>query len=150
MNMGHEIPLRMKPEGDRGYLEQLTKAVFQAGFSWVVIRDKWPNFIQVFDEFKVNTVADYGDGDLERILNDPGIVRNGRKVVATIENARTMQHLAEDHGSFHDYLRSLDGLTYSEKRKILTKQFMNLGPTGLFTFLWSVDEPVPSWGERNK
>lgn len=150
MSMGHEIPQRNKPKDDSGYLEQLTRAVFQAGFSWVVIRDKWPNFVQAFDDFSVDSVADYSDGDLERLLSDPGIVRNGRKVVATIENARTMQHLAGTHGSFHSYLRSLDSLPYAEKRKTLTKQFKNLGPTGVFTFLWTVDEPVPSWEERNQ
>ena len=150
MSMGREVPPRIKPKGDSGYFQQLTRAVFQSGFSWAVIRDKWPNFVQAFDGFSVDAVADYGDGDLERLLSDPGIVRNGRKIVATIENARTIQHLAQTHGSFHNYLRSLDNLTYAEKRKELTKQFRNLGPTGVFVFLWCVDEPVPSWEERNK
>jgi len=150
MSMGHEIPPRIKPENDSGYFEQLTKAVFQSGFSWAVIRDKWPNFVRAFDGFSVDSVAGYSDGDLERLLNDPGIVRNGRKVVATIENARIFQRLASNHGSFYDYLRSLDGLSYAKKRRTLTKQFRNLGPTGVFVFLWCVDEPVPSWEERNK
>ena len=38
-----EIPERVRPVGDNGYFEQLTKAIFQAGFSWSVIRQKWPN-----------------------------------------------------------------------------------------------------------
>ena len=42
--MSFEIPERKKPVNDDGYLEELTKAIFQAGFSWRVIRDKWPNF----------------------------------------------------------------------------------------------------------
>jgi len=150
MSMGHEIPPRAKPDDDNGYLEQLTKAIFQSGFSWAVIRDKWPDFLRAFDAFSVNAVADYDDGSLERLLNDPGIVRNGRKVVATIQNARTIQRLAREHGSFHNYLRTLDGLPYAEKRRTLTRQFKNLGPTGVFVFLWCVDEPVPSWEERNK
>ena len=150
MSMGHEIPPRVKPENDDGYLEQLTRSVFQAGFSWTVIRDKWHNFTQAFDGFSVDGVASYGETDLERLLSDPGIVRNGRKIVSTIENAHTIQQLSQRHGSFHSYLRSLDGLSYPEKRKVLTKQFRNVGPTGLFTFLWCVDEPVPSWEERDK
>ena len=150
MSVGHEIPHRAKPDTDDGYLEQLTRAVFQSGFSWAVIRDKWPDFVQAFDGFSVDAVADYSDCDLERLLNNPGIVRNGRKIVATIENARTFQHLAETHGSFYNYLRSLDGLPYSEKRQVLIKHFRNLGPTGVFVFLWRVDEMVPSWEERNK
>ena len=150
MQAGHEIPSRVRPRSDDGYLEEMTKAVFQAGFSWAVIRDKWPNFIRAFDGFNVNSVADYNDDDLERLLSDSGIVRNGRKVVATMVNARTIQGLAQEHGSFHDYLRSLDGLTYAQKRKALTRQFSHLGPTGVFVFLWRGDEPVPEWEERNR
>ena len=150
MQAGHEIPPQAKPQSDDGYLEEMTKAVFQAGFSWAVIRDKWPNFIRAFDGFNVNSVADYNDDDLERLLSDSGIVRNGRKVVATLVNTRTIQGLAQEHGSFHDYLRSLDGLTYAQKRKALTRQFSHLGPTGVFVFLWRVDEPVPEWEERNR
>ena len=40
MHMGHETPPYVKPESDDGYLEQLSRAVFQSGFSWAVIRDK--------------------------------------------------------------------------------------------------------------
>ena len=57
MSMGHEIPPRIKPENDSGYFEQLTKAVFQSGFSWAVIRDKWPNFVRAFDGFSLDSVA---------------------------------------------------------------------------------------------
>ena len=149
MAHGHEIPPRVKPTDDRGYLEMLTKAVFQSGFSWMVIRQKWPDFQRAFEGFNVQRVASYGDADLERLVADPGIVRNRRKVMATIENARTMVDLADEHSSFHGYLRTLDSLLYSQKRKLLVDQFANLGPTGLFVFLWLVDEPVPEWEERN-
>ena len=148
--MGHEVPPRNRPENDDGYFEELTRAVFQSGFSWTVIRDKWPNFVQAFDGFSVGSVADYSDGDVERLLGNSGIVRNGRKIVATIDNARTIQRLAQEHGSFHNYLRSLDGQPYSQKRKALATQFKNIGPTGVFVFLWRVDEPVPEWDERDK
>ena len=149
MHIGHEIPPRAKPKDDGGYFEMLTKAVFQSGFSWLVIREKWPDFQRAFDGFSFPKVASYGDGDLQRLLMDSGIVRNRRKILATIENARTIADLADEHGSFYGYLRSLDGLSYAEKRKTLTTQFRNLGPTGVFVFLWTVDEPVPSWEERN-
>jgi DNA-3-methyladenine glycosylase I len=114
-----------------------------------VIRQKWPDFQRAFDGFQVHRVAAYGEDDLERLLADPGIVRNRRKVMATIENARTMVDLADEHGSFHGYLRTLDSLSYAQKRKRLVDQFHSLGPTGLFVLLWMVDEPVPDWEERN-
>jgi DNA-3-methyladenine glycosylase I len=148
--MPYEVPPRKRPEGDNGYLDELTKAIFQAGFSWRVIRDKWPNFQQAFDGFDLATVAGYGEPDVERLVADPGIVRNRRKIEATIHNARVMWELIQEHGSFYAYLRSLDERDYAGRRKELSQRFKNLGPTGVFTFLWCVDEEVPDWEDRKK
>lgn len=147
--MPHEIPARQRHASDNGYLEEMTKAIFQAGFSWKVIREKWPNFQRAFAQFDVDTVAAYDVHDMERLLADTGIVRNGRKIDATIQNAQTMQRLVSEHGSFFSYLRTLDRLQYPQRRAELRRQFKNLGPTGVFVFLWCVDEPVPSWEDRN-
>ena len=146
--MSHEIPPRQRPADDNGYFEQLSKSIFQAGFSWRVIRDKWPNFERAFDAFDIATVAGYGEPDIERLANDKGIVRNRRKIQATIQNARLMWDLIQEHGSFYAYLRSLDELEYAGRREELSKRFANLGPTGVFTFLWCVDEAVPRWEDR--
>jgi DNA-3-methyladenine glycosylase I len=148
--MPREIPPRKKPRDDNGYFEELTKAIFQAGFSWRVIRDKWPNFQKAFDGFDVTTVAGYAEPDVERLVADAGIVRNRQKIQATIQNARTMWALIEEHGSFHAYLRSLDEMDYAGRRKELSGQFKNLGPTSVFVFLWCVDEAVPDWEDRAK
>jgi DNA-3-methyladenine glycosylase I len=145
-----EIPPRKQPADDNGYFEELTRAIFQAGFSWRVIRDKWPNFQKAFDGFDIVTVAGYAEPDIERLVNDKGIVRNRRKIEATVHNARVAWDLIQGHGSFHAYLRSLDGLDYAGRRKELSDRFQNLGPTGVFTFLWCVDEEVPDWEDRNK
>jgi DNA-3-methyladenine glycosylase I len=146
--MPYEIPPRKKPSGDNGYFEELTKAIFQAGFSWRVIRDKWSNFQRAFDQFDIAAIAGYGEPDVERLLGDKGIVRNRRKIEATVHNARIAWELLEEHGSFHAYLRSLDGLDYAGRRRELSRRFKNLGPTGVFTFLWCVDEQVPAWEDR--
>jgi DNA-3-methyladenine glycosylase I len=146
--MTYEVPPRKRPSGDNGYLEELTKAIFQAGFSWRVIRDKWPNFQVAFDGFDLATVAGYGQPDVERLVEDATIVRNRRKIESTIHNARVMWDLCQEHGSFHAYLRSLDSLDYAGRRTALTHQFRNLGPTGAYVFLWCVDEDVPEWEQR--
>lgn len=148
--MPYEIPPRKKPTGDNGYFEELTKAIFQAGFSWQVIRDKWPNFQKAFDGFDIAVVAGYGEPDVERLASDTGIVRNRRKIEATIHNARVMWDLVQEYGSFQAYLRTLDELEYADRRQTLSTRFKNLGPTGVFTFLWCVDENVPAWEDRKK
>ncbi len=144
----HEIPPRVSPDGDSGYLEELTKAIFRAGFNWRVVREKWDNFRQSFHGFDPRVVATYGVDDVERLFADRGIIRNKRKILATIENARTVLALAAEHGSFHNYLRTLDHVDYRQRVAVLTGQFLGLGRTGAFVFLHCVNEETPSWQER--
>jgi 3-methyladenine DNA glycosylase Tag len=146
--LGYIIPPRRVPDDDDGYLEALAQAVFQAGFSWRVVRDKWPNFRRAFDGFHVDTVARYDVDDIDRLLADSGIIRNGRKIEAVIANARVMRDIRAEYGSFHAYLRSLDALPYPKRRAALARRFKWLGRTGVFTFLWCVGEDVPEWEER--
>ncbi len=139
---------RIRPDGDNGYFEELTKAIFRSGFNWRVVHEKWPAFQQAFDGFNLETVAFYGQEDIDRLSNDRSIVRNRRKILGTIDNARRTLELVEEHGSFLRYLRSLDGLDYHETVAALTGQFVGLGRTGAFVFLRCVDEETPDWQDR--
>ena len=143
----YEIPPRVTPENDNEYLEQMTKAIFQAGFSGAVIRNKWDHFKEAFDQFDFNTVAEYRLEELNRLATDKGIVRNKQKIGAVVENANEMKKIGEEFGSFKNYLDSLPE-DYYERVKILTKRFKNLGRTSAFVFLFCVNEPVPKWEER--
>ena len=143
-----ERPPKITPGGDDGYLEELTKAIFRAGFSWPVIREKWDGFMQSFDQFRLERVAAYGPDDLERLFEDRSIVRNRRKIIGTVENARTMLELIEEYGSFHLYLRSLDHLDYYGRVKVLIRPFAGLGRTSAFVFLHCVNEETPAWADR--
>ncbi|MEM9179622.1 MAG: DNA-3-methyladenine glycosylase I [Pseudomonadota bacterium] len=100
----HGVSDLTKISDDR-YLAEMTKAVFSAGFSWKVIRNKWDGFESAFDGFQPNRVAFYADEDLDRLLADKGIVRNGQKITATIANARFVAETAKAHGSFGAFLR---------------------------------------------
>jgi len=143
----YEIPPRAVPENDAGYFEKITQAVFQAGFSWQVIRNKWPGFQRAFANFDIDAVAAFTAEDVERLLEDKGIVRNGRKIEATISNAHICQELVGEYGSFAAYLRSMDGQPYAKREKTLCKQFKFMGPMGAYFFHWSVGEDVPEYHE---
>ena len=143
-----EIPPKITPDSDSGYLDELTKAIFRSGFSWQVVREKWENFQREFRDFDLPAVASFGVEDFTRLAADPGIVRNKRKILATIDNAQTMLMLVFEHGSFYSYLRTLDGLGYYARVKVLVSQFSCLGPTGAFVFLHGVNEDTPPWAER--
>lgn len=80
------------------WLEAMAKALFQAGFSWLLIEQKWPSFRTAFDGFDVATVAHYRDEDLDRLLSDKAIVRNGAKLSAVIENARFLLRVESNYG----------------------------------------------------
>lgn len=142
------IPPRKVPESDDGYLEEMTRAIFQSGFSWKVVDQKWPSFREAFEGFSVERVAQFDDRDVDRLLQDEGIVRNGRKIEATIKNAAEIRSIQEEFGSFQDYLRSMDGKGYRLVSDELQSRFSHLGRTGAFVFLWSVGEDVPDWEDR--
>lgn len=89
---------------DARFLAGMAKAVFSSGFSWQVIEKKWPGFEIAFEKFDPKRVAAYTDEDVDRLLKDTRIVRNGAKIMATIENARFIVATAKEHGSFGKFL----------------------------------------------
>ena len=89
---------------DARLLAAMAKAVFSSGFSWEVIEKKWPGFEAAFDRFDPKKVAVYGDEKIDALLKDTRIVRNGAKIMATIQNARFIVATAKAHGSFAKFL----------------------------------------------
>ncbi len=80
-----------RPVRDEGELfERLTLEAFQSGLSWLTILRKRPAFRAAFAGFDAGVVAGFGPADVERLLGDAGIVRNRRKIEATIVNARAV------------------------------------------------------------
>jgi len=132
-----------RPPSDDAYFENMTRVIFQAGLSWKMIDKKWPNFRKVFENFSIDRVAKFSDSNLARLLADKGIVRNRRKIEATINNAKEFQKIKKEFGSFQSYLDSLDkSQNYAFAIKELSKQFRHLGPSSARTFLYSVGEDV--------
>lgn len=94
----------LKSRTDAWWLGEMTKAVFQSGFSWKVIKAKWPGFEAAFDGFDPHKVAMYSDDDVARLTSDTRIVRNGAKIMATVANAQFVLDTAKEHGSFGEFL----------------------------------------------
>ena len=74
------------PERDDEYFERMTHVVFQAGMPWEMIDARWSNFKEAFAQFSIEKVSNFTQKDVERLLNDTGIIRNKRKILSTIEN----------------------------------------------------------------
>ena len=84
--------------GDQAYFERLTLEAFQSGLSWLVILRKRDGFRAAFAHFDPTVVANFGEVDVARLLEDARIVRNRRKIEATITNARALVRLWDSDG----------------------------------------------------
>ena len=136
-------PPRRRPADLAGYLEALSRPVFQAGMSWRVIDAKWEGIREAFSGFDPVTVAEYGSADIARLLGDPRVVRSKAKIEATIDNAQALLELDAEYAGFACYLRTRGG--FEGTVADLKRQFRFIGDSGAYHFLWSVDEPTPPY-----
>jgi DNA-3-methyladenine glycosylase I len=147
---GHEV------RGDSPMLERMVLEGFQSGLSWSTILRKRENFRAAFSGFDPDAMAKFGDQDVERLMQDTGIVRNRRKVEAAITNARATVALRERGGSLSDLVWSHapaprpqpptsweDVPASTEESKVLAKAlkaegFVFVGPTTMYALMQAV------------
>jgi DNA-3-methyladenine glycosylase I len=89
---------------DRALFELLILEGAQAGLSWTTILRKRENYRRAFDGFDFDKIAAYGEGDVERLVADASIVRNGLKITSAIDNARAFIAVRQEFGSFDAYV----------------------------------------------
>jgi 3-methyladenine DNA glycosylase Tag len=143
--MDDRAPPRRTPANLAGYLEALSRPVFQAGISWRVIEAKWDGIRDGFAGFAPEVVAVYGPDDIGRLLADPRVICTKAKIEATIDNAQALIELDAEYGGFGRYLRSHAG--FGQTVADLKRQFRFIGDSGAYHFLWSVNEPTPPYSE---
>ena len=96
-----------KPVKDDNVLfEFLILESAQAGLSWITILRKREGYRKAFSDFNYKKIAKYTDQDVERLLEDPGIIRNKLKITSTINNAKIFMEIQKEFGSFYNYLYS--------------------------------------------
>lgn len=91
---------------DRTHFEFLILESAQAGLSWITILRKREGYREAFAQFDPEKVARFTEADVDRLLQNPGIVRNRRKIEAAIKNAKAFLAIQEEFGSFDAYLWS--------------------------------------------
>ena len=127
------------PQRDDAVLfERLVLEINQAGLSWGLMLKKRPAFRLAFRDFDVDKVARFGARDVQRLLNDAGIIRNRLKVAAAIENARRIRDLRQSHGSFAAWLDSQHPLSKPDWVKLFKRQFVFTGGEITGEFLMSL------------
>ena len=102
----HDTEWGVPVHGDVPLLERITLEAFQSGLSWLTILRKREAFRSAFAGFDPEVVAGYGEPDVLRLMADAGIVRNRRKIEATITNARALLQLQDAGGSLDELVWS--------------------------------------------
>jgi DNA-3-methyladenine glycosylase I len=143
-----QAPTQIEPTGLADYLDVITRAVFQSGMSWRVVEAKWDGFRKAFAGFDPDTVAAFADDDVERLVADTGIIRNRRKIEATVTNAQAILALDGEPGGFVGWLRSQED--FDATVAALRGEFRFVGDTGAYYFLYVVGEDVPTHEEWMK
>ena len=115
-------------EDDRLF-ERLVLEINQAGLSWLTILKKKQGFFDAFEGFNIDKVAAYGEAERARLLADASIIRNRRKIEACIANARAVQGIQREHGTFRAWFyEGLPGSDLAELQRALRKTFAFMGP----------------------
>ena len=140
-----QAPTQITPTDLADYLGVITRAVFQSGISWRVVEAKWSGFREAFAGFDPTAVAAFDDDDVERLVADQRIIRNRRKIEATVTNAQAMLALEDQPGGFLGWLRGQDD--FDATVAALRGEFRYLGDLGAYYFLYVVGEDVPSHDE---
>lgn len=124
-------------EDDNELFARLILEINQAGLSWTTILKKKDNFFKAFDNFEIAKVARYGQKQVDRLLQDEGIIRNRLKVAAAISNAKTILALQKEYGSFKNWLDHHHPLTKEEWVKLFRQNFRFTGGEIVGEFLMS-------------
>ncbi len=141
----HGPPPKIHPTSLSDYLGALAHAVLEPGLSWEVIDAKWPGIVEAFDGFDPEKVAAYTPPDIERLMRDPRIVRNRRKIEAIVYDAGELIVLDRENGSFREWLHGHG--SYDDTVADLRRHFRFIGESNAYHFLYVVDENVPTHEE---
>ena len=131
---------------DHRYLAGMTKCVFNAGFSWKVVEQKWDGFEAAFFGFEPRRVVALNDEDLDGLMHNPQIIRHGQKIRATRDNARFVLDLAQEHGSAGHFFATWPGDDIVGLWALLKKRGSRLGGASGQYFLRfaGIDTPIMS------
>ena len=153
----HDIEWGAPSYNDRHLFEMLVLESMQSGLSWITILRKREAFRTAFKNFEIESVARFTEKKIEKLLADPGIIRNRAKILATIENAKAATKVLQKTDSLADFLwETVGGVpkqnswksgseipALTDESKALAKRlkehgFKFLGPTTCYAFMQAV------------
>lgn len=110
----------------------------QAGLSWDTILKKEDNFRNAYSNFDIQKIARYAEKDIDRLLNDAGIIRNRLKIHAAIYNAKHILKIQKEYGSLFLWIKKQEAADTKEWVKLFKKEFKFVGGEIVHEFLMSI------------
>ena len=123
---------------DNELFGRLILEINQAGLSWETILKKEEHFRRAYNNYDISKIAVYTPADVQRLMDDSGIIRNKLKINAAIENAKAVIELQKEFGSFENWLEHNHPKTKEEWVKIFKKTFRFTGGEIVNEFLMSI------------
>ncbi|MGM0479047.1 MAG: DNA-3-methyladenine glycosylase I [Bacteroidota bacterium] len=133
----HDKDYGFPVKNDDELFGRLILEINQAGLSWSTILKKAPRFRKAYDQFSVEKIACYSDSDIERLMNDAGIIRNRKKITSAIHNAKVVQEIQQEWGSFENWLDDKKSLSLKSWVKVFRARFKFTGEKIIDEFLMS-------------
>ena len=150
----HDEEWGRRVDGEAAYLERLTLEAFQSGLSWSTILNKRPAFREVFHDFDAEAIAAFDQDDVERLMQEPRIVRNRMKIEAAVANARATVALRDDGGleqlvlSFRpddapepattEQMATTSAESVALSKELKRRGFAFVGPTTMFALMEAI------------
>jgi DNA-3-methyladenine glycosylase I len=153
----HDTEWGRPSRDDQHLFEMLVLESMQSGLSWLTILRKRENFRRAFSDFDISAVAKYSAAKIDKLLADPGIIRNRKKIEAAVANAQAARRVIAEVGSLADFLWSIVGnrplvnrwkslsqvpAATDESRRLAAelkkRGFQFLGPTTCYAFMQAV------------
>ena len=111
----HDFEWGVPKYDDHELYELLILEMFQAGLSWETILNKRENFRKAFDNFDWNSIVNYDEDKINELMQDKGIIRNRKKIEATINNTKIFMDIQKEYGSFANFIWS-----FTDNKVIIT------------------------------
>lgn len=111
----HDFEWGVPKYDDHELYELLILEMFQAGLSWETILNKRENFRKAFDSFNWNSIVNYDEDKINELMQDKGIIRNRKKIEATINNTKVFLNIQKEYGSFANFIWS-----FTDNKVIIT------------------------------
>lgn len=130
-----EPPETLAMVGNDRYLSVMSRRIFRAGLKHALVDARWPAFEVAFDDFDVDRVAALDDSDIQQLARDDRLIRHRSKLLAVRDNARAMQTIIEEFGSFGFWIADWPEEEIVDLWHELRRRFSQLGGNSAPAFL---------------